>query len=186
MVLLVLGVLLFAGVHLIPSLAPGVKSAWLGRLGQGGYKGTFSLLLLAAFALIIVGWRSAQVTHVYLPSAALHAPALALLIIAFLLMVVAQRKSHLRRLVRHPQLTGVLLWGVAHLLLNGDSRSLVLFGGMTLWALLEIVAINRRDGIWIKEDAPGWGAELLTLAITVIVVGVIVYIHPWIAGMPVH
>ncbi len=186
MVLLILGVLLFAGVHLVPSLAPGVKSAWLGRLGEGGYKGTFSLLLLAAIALIIFGWRSAQVTHVYPPSPALHAPALALLILAFLLMVVAQRKSRLRRLVRHPQLTGVLLWGAAHLLLNGDSRSIALFGGMTLWALLEIIAINRRDGVWIKEDVPGWGAELLTLAITVIVVGVIVYIHPWIAGMPVR
>ena len=59
MALLVLGVLLFAAVHFIPSLAPGVKSAWQSRLGENGYKGLFSLLLLLAFGLMIGGWRSA-------------------------------------------------------------------------------------------------------------------------------
>jgi len=186
MTLLVLGVLLFTGVHLIPSLAPGLRASWHGRLGENGYKGSFSLLLLVAFALMITGWRSAQPVFVYLPSPALHSPALGLLLLAFLLMVVSSRSSRLCLLVRHPQLTGVTLWGIAHLLLNGDSRSLVLFGGMSLWAIVEMIAINRREGVWIKGKAPGWGAELITLVITAVVVGVVVYIHPWIAGMPVR
>ena len=82
-------------------------------------------------------------------------------------------------------LTGVALWGVAHLLLNGDSRSLVLFGGMTVWALVEIVAISHREGVWIKEPPPGWGAEAVTLLIAVVTIGVVVAIHPWISGVPV-
>ena len=185
MVLLVLGILLFAGVHFVPSLAPGLKASWLGRLGENGYKGTFSVLLLASFALIITGWRSAQPEFLYTPSPALRHPARGLLLIAFLLMVVSSRSSRLSLMIRHPQLSGVTLWGIAHLLLNGDSRSLVLFGGMAVWAVLEMIAINRRDGAWVKGVAPSWGTELVNLIIAVVVVGVVVYIHPWLSGMPV-
>lgn len=185
MVLLLAGIVLFAGVHLIPSLAPALKSRWLGRLGEGGYKGTFSLLLLAAFALMILGWRSTPPAYLYLPPPAARHPAMALLVIAFGMMVVSSRNSRLRLLVRHPQLTGVALWGCAHLLLNGDSRSLLLFGGMSLWAIVEIVAINRREGDWIKAEAPPWSAEIITGVITAIVVVAIVLIHPWLAGVPI-
>lgn len=186
MVLLLLGVLLFAGVHFIPSLAPGLKRSWVARLGENGYKGSFSLLLLAALVLVIIGWRSAQPVHLYLPPAELQGLATLLLLLAFLLMVVSSRNSRVRLLVRHPQLTGVTLWGIAHLLLNGDSRSLLLFGGLGLWAIGEIITINRRDGAWHKGEPPSWGAELVTLVIAGVVVGVVIYIHPWIAGMPVR
>ena len=185
MVALILGVLLFAGVHLIPSLAPSFKAGWHDRLGEAGYKGTFSLLLVAAFALMITGWRSAQPEFLYTPSAALHHPALLLLVIAFLLMVASARGSRLGLLIRHPQLTGVAVWGIAHLLLNGDSRSLPLFGGMAVWAIVEMIAINKRDGAWIKGVAPAWGSEIITLVIALVMVGIVVYIHPWISGMPV-
>jgi uncharacterized membrane protein len=77
----------------------------------------------------------------------------------------------------------VALWGLAHLLLNGDSRSLLLFGGMLAWAVAEIFAINRRDGVWIKAEAPALSADLINIVIAAIVVGVLVYVHPWIAGV---
>jgi uncharacterized membrane protein len=185
MTLLVAGILLFAVVHFVPSFAPALRTTAISRLGEGGYKGIFSLLLLASFALIISGWRSAQPMSLYLPPIALHKVALALLALAFLLMAVSSRNSRLRLLIRHPQLTGVALWGSSHLLLNGENRSVALFGGMTLWALIEIVAISKRQGVWIKGDAPSWGAEALTVVIAAITVGVIVYLHPWLSGVPV-
>ena len=185
MALLLLGLLLFAAVHFVPSLAPGLKNAWQGRLGENGYKGTFSLLLVTGLALIIIGWRGTAPEFLYRPPATLHFPALALIYLGFLLFVVSNRKSRLRRLVRHPQLTGVALWGIAHLLLNGDNRSLLLFGGLTLWAVIEIIAFNRRDGAWIKEESPGWGTEVVTLIVTVVVIGVVMWAHPWLSGVPV-
>ena len=183
MTLLVCGILLFALVHFVPSFAPSLRAGAFRRIGEGGYKGIFSLLLLASFALMIIGWRSVQPIPVYLPPFALHKVALGLLAIAFLLMAVSARNSRLRLLIRHPQLTGVALWGIAHLLLNGENRSIALFGGMTLWALIEIVAISRRQGVWIKGETPSWGAEALNVVIAVITVCVIVYVHPWLSGV---
>ena len=99
MLLLLLGILLFAGVHFVPSLAPGLKRNTVSKMGENGYKGIFSLLLLAALALIIFGWRSTQPDFIYAPSPALHQPALAILVLAFLLFVVSNRKSRLRQVV---------------------------------------------------------------------------------------
>ncbi|MEZ5570059.1 MAG: NnrU family protein [Halioglobus sp.] len=185
MLLLLLGISLFASVHFIPSLAPALKSAWQRSLGDNGYKGLFSLLLLAALAMIILGWRSASPVYLYSPPPALQPLALGILLIAILLLVVSNRASRVRNLVRHPQLTGVALWGAAHLMLNGDSRSLVLFAGLSLWAAGEIFAINRREGVWIKTDTPGWGSEVVTVAIAVLLVVIVIAAHPWLAGVPV-
>lgn len=185
MALLVIGVLLFAGVHLIPSLAPGLRAAWLGKMGEGGYKGTFSLLLMLSFALMIFGWRSTPPQYLYTPLQSLKHPAMGLLLIAFLLMVASGRKSRLKQWLRHPQLTGLALWGIAHLLLNGDVRSTVLFGGMVIWSIVEIFAINRREGAWVKADVVPWSADLINLVIAIVVVLITVFLHPYISGMPV-
>jgi uncharacterized membrane protein len=186
MAMLALGLLLFTGTHLIPSLAPGIKAGWHRRLGENGYKGTFSLLALAGIGLIVAGWRSASPTLVYLPSPALYPAGIGLLTFAFLLFVVSGRRSRLKLIVRHPQLTGVLLWGAAHLLLNGDTRSLLLFGWMSAWALVEMIVINRREGAWVREEPPPWRTDIVTLLVAAVVIAVVVYIHPWIAGVPVY
>ena len=155
-------------------------------MGEGGYKGLFSLLLVASFVFIIIGWRSAEPSHIYLPLPGLHKFALGLLGVAFLVMGASTRNSRLRLWIRHPQLTGVALWGISHLLLNGDSRSLILFGGMTLWSIIEIIAINKREGAWIKGEPPSWGAEVITVAIAAVTIALIVTIHPWLSGVPVY
>jgi len=154
-------------------------------LGEGGYKGTFSLLLLLSLVLMVIGWRSAQPQTIYLPALSAKLPAIGLVVVGFFLFVISNRPSRLRQWIRHPQLTGVIAWAVAHLLLNGDSRSVVLFGGMALWAALEIVAINRTEGQWIKKPPPPLGTEMVSLAITAVVIGVLVAAHPYLSGMPV-
>jgi uncharacterized membrane protein len=183
MTLLAIGALLFAALHLTKSLAPTLRADLQNRLGENGYKGIFSLLVLGSMALIVFGWRNAVPQFLYSPVPALKMPALLLLVLAFGFMVASARPSRLRRLVRHPQLTGVALWGIAHLLLNGDDRALLLFGGMTAWAVAEILAINRRDGVWIKGDTPAIGADLANLVITAAVIALLVYVHPWLAGV---
>ena len=182
MTLLIVGILLFVGVHFIPSLAPDFKALWLEKMGEGGYKGTFSLLLLASFALMVVGWQSIEPSAVFRPNPYLRQPAIALGMISIGLLVIGSRKSRIHQYIRHPQLTGVFTWSLAHLLMNGDSRSVILFTAMLFWSFGEIVTISIRDGEREKPTAPPIGAEVLTLVLVVATVILAVYAHPYISG----
>ena len=185
MVLPAAGLLCFTLVHLSPAIAPGIKAGIMARRGEGVYKGVFSLLVALGMVLIVLGWRGMQPSFVYLPPAALRHPAMGVLVLAFWLMVVSSRPSRVRRWVRHPQLTGVLLWAIAHLSLNGDQRSLLLFSGIALWSVAEMILINRREGAYSPPAPPGWAAEGVNVLIALIVVAVVVSVHPWLSGMPV-
>ena len=182
--MLIAGVLLWSALHLVPVIGRGPRQAAIEKLGEGGYKGIFSLLMLGAIALMVFGWRGSLPRSGDIPSAAMHLAGLVLVVVGFIFMAAANRPSRFGRLVRHPQLTGVFLWAIAHLLANGDSRSLVLFGGLAAWCVIMIPLINRRDGAWTRPEAPSWTREIVGVVIALVVVGIVVAIHPWIAGVP--
>lgn len=187
MLLLITGVLLWSAVHFIPSLARPMRQSMIDSMGENGYKGVFTLLMFAALALIIFGWRSIdQPAYLYhLPAWSRHLGML-LMLAAFFLFASSGQATRINRIVRHPQLTGVAVWAAAHLMMNGDSRSLVLFGGLGIWAILEMVFINRREGEWIKKEAEGWGKELTVAAIGIAVCIAIVFAHPWLSGVAIR
>ena len=137
MAMLTLGVLLWAIVHLFPSLTPGVRSRLIEKVGEGPYKGLFAVDIVIAILLMVFGWRSMPMEMWYTPP--LHGtPAIAavLVLVAFVLMGAANAPTNVKRVLRHPMLTGVIVWGGAHLLVNGDNRSVVLFGGLIIWAVI--------------------------------------------------
>lgn len=187
MTLLIAGILLWSLVHFIPALAQPLKQSMLSKLGENGYKGLFSLLLIAAILMMVFGWRSIeQPSYFYtLPLWTRHLGML-LVLVAFILFVASGMPTRIKQFIRHPQLTGVVIWAGAHLLMNGDSRSLVLFGGLGIWALLEIILINRREGAWLKPEIPGIGQEVKILVIAVVVFLAVMFAHPWIAGVAVR
>ncbi|MDP5069717.1 MAG: NnrU family protein [Congregibacter sp.] len=182
--LLLAGILLFTGTHLFLSLAPQQVSLARSRFGEAPVKGIVAVLSAAGLGLLVFGWRSSVPTGLYAPPAGIHGLAMGLIVVALYLFVVSNRPSAVKRVIRHPQLTGVLLWAIAHLLLNGDSRSSLLFGVLALWAVLEIVLINRRQGSWEKSPAPGFATELVTFVMALLFVAVVAWAHPWLAGVP--
>ncbi len=186
MKLLIAGLIIWSSVHLIPSLARPLRQKWISQMGENGYKLAFTVLILISLALIIFGWRSTVPTYLYALPAFTKPILMLLILVAFILFGASNYPTRIKSIVRHPQLTGVALWATAHVLLNGDSRSLVLFGWLGIWAVLEIVFINRREGEWVKQAAPGWGRELRGLAISLVVFVVVVMVHPYIAGVALH
>jgi len=185
MKLLAAGVLVWSLVHLFPSLAAQQRQKLITRLGENAYKGLFALLMFSALALIIFGWRGTVPSHLYqLPGWTRHLSML-LVLVAFVIFGASNYSSRIKRSIRHPQLTGVIVWAFAHLLMNGDSRSVLLFGGLGAWAILEIILINRRDGEWVKQPAPGWGKEARGFIISLVIFGVVVMLHPYMTGMPI-
>lgn len=184
MAILLTGLLLFCGVHLVTALLPAGSSRVRDTLGPGAFKGLYALLAVAGVSLMVFGWRQTTPALVYLPPRTLFIPAYVLTFAGFVLMALPQRQSVVKRYIRHPQLTGVLLWALAHLGFNGDTRSLVLFSGLGLWCVAEIAAINHRDGPREAPPAPGVAYELKTLAVAAVVFTVVVALHPWLAGVP--
>jgi hypothetical protein len=110
--------------------------------------------------------------------------ALPLMAVSVFLFGAAQRPSMVKQFIRHPQLTGLAVWSIAHLLANGDQKSLVLFGGLGVWSVLEMVFINRRDGAWVKPESPGIGRDFRGAFIALIIFAVLVYLHPYFSGVP--
>lgn len=183
MTLLVLGVLLWSVLHFIPSLARPLRSSLIESMGDGTYRIVFSLGVVASIVLMVLGWRSGVQTAVYDPPA--WGPPLGslLILVAFIFIGLAHAKTNVKRFVRHPQLTGMVLWAIGHLLANGDNLSLVLFGGMGLWALIEMPLINNREGLWQKPDPVPLTSELRPLLTGIVVFVVIFAAHPYLFGV---
>ncbi len=186
MVYLALGVALWACAHLSTTLRIGFRTALIEKLGEKKYKGIFSLVMLAAIALIVFGWRSTASIHVYDPPF-WNSPIMILFMwVAIFLMAASNAPNNVKRFIRHPQLTGVIVWAGAHLLANGDNRSLVLFGGLGLWAIVEIILLNRRDGAWEKPDAVPFTRDIMVGVLSLVVVVVLVMLHPFFTGMKIQ
>ena len=183
MTLFIVGVIWWAVVHLMPSTFRSLRTQLIAKVGEMPYKGMFASMIILSLVLIVMGWRSTEPNALYIPPTWAGAVTTLLMVNAFVLFVVAQHPSRIKRLIRHPQLTGVALWSVAHLISNGETRSLVLFGGLGLWALLEMRMINAREGAWIKPEAPSLAIEARGLVIGVVVFVVAVLLHPYFAGV---
>jgi len=182
MTLLVTSMLMWCAVHLFPSLAVQARTNIIARRGRALYRGVFALLILCSIVLMVFGWRTAEPVAVYQPPDWGRGAAYVLVFFTFILFVAAKRLTNIKRIFRHPQLTGVMLWSAGHLLANGDSRSLILFAGIGLWALLEIILINRRVGIWIKPVPVPAHKDIITVAIGVIMYLVLLKFHPYLSG----
>ena len=183
--LLILGLVLWAVTHLFVAMAPGARAGVVARIGEGPYKGLFSLVLVLALVLIVLGWRAMPPEALYNPPVALRHLTMLLVPIAVVLFISSRAPTDIKQIIRHPQLTGVKLWAVAHLLANGEVRSVILFGGLLAWAVLEVIFINRRDGARQKPPRAGWPKTLVSALIGLAIAALLIVVHPWIAGRPV-
>jgi uncharacterized membrane protein len=100
-------------------------------------------------------------------------------------LISAQAPTDIKQFIRHPQLTGVKLWAVAHLLSNGETRSLILFTGMLAWAVMEVIFINRRDGVWNKPARVGALKTTISAVIGLIITVLLMFGHRMFAGVPI-
>jgi len=179
MIWLVLGLLLWSLSHLCKRITPG----WREGMGKAG-KGLVAAGVLGGLVLMILGYRAAPFVNVWFPPAwTVHLNNL-LMFVSILLFGAGSSKSRLRGRLRHPMLLGVLAWSLSHLLVNGDLASIVLFGGLAVWAIIEIAAINVKEPGWVpvKGGSPAGDARLVGIAI--ILYAVIVALHGWLGPWP--
>lgn len=184
MTYLVLGLVIFLGVHSVRIVADGWRARMLQRLGEGGWKGLYSLASLLGFALIVWGFGQARQQPVLLwsPPVAMRHMASLLTLISFVLLAAAYVPGNgIKARLHHPMVLGVKTWALAHLLANGNVAHVLLFGAFLVWAVLSFSAARRRDRAAGTQYAAGrTGATLLTLAVGA---GAWVAFALWLHGM---
>jgi uncharacterized membrane protein len=148
MTVLVLGLVLFLGTHSVRIFADDWRSRQIARLGEGPWKGIYSLLSAAGLVLIVWGYglARAQPTLLWAPPVAMRHVSALLVLIAFILIAAAHVKGNrIKARLGHPMVAGVKVWAFAHLIANGTLNAVVLFGAFLAWAILDFMSARRRD-----------------------------------------
>lgn len=192
MTLLVLGLILFLGTHAF-TMARGSRAALVAKLGEGPYKGLYSLLSLAGIVLLSIGYgnyRASGYIPVWDPPVFTRHLSLLLVWPAFVFLVAAYLPGRIKTTLKHPMLAGVKLWAFAHLIANGDLGSILLFGSFLAWAVAARISAKRRD-VAAQHGGPaappaGLRNDALALAIgTAAYLAFAFWLHPWLIGVPV-
>lgn len=185
MVLLLLGLAIFVGIHLVKSLAVEQRTALVAKHGEGRWRLAVTVVVILSTVLMVRGyrWTGYEWGSLYYPAPwGWHINNL-LMLFAFILFGAGHGKSNLRRFIRHPMLASVALWSLAHLLANGETRAVVFFGTMGLWAIAEMLLINRRDGAWSPPPPSPRSADIRHLLISAVLFIAFALIHPWLFGV---
>jgi uncharacterized membrane protein len=179
MLLLGLGLALWIVAHGFKRIAPGPRAA----MGDAG-KAVVAVLLVASVVLMVLGYRGAEYVPVYEPLPGMGHLNNLLMLVAVFLYGVGGTKGTLYPKMRHPMLWGTVIWAVAHLLVNGDLASVVLFGGLGLWALGTMAVINRAQSWTPPVGGRGVRGDLMNLAGTAVLYALIAGVHIWLGYNP--
>lgn len=190
MLLMVIGLALFFILHLLPTV-PDLRRGLVERFGERPYKLLFSLVSAAALALIVYGYAKLGHTpgknpDIWLPPVWMRHVTMSLMPIAFVLLAAAYIPSRIRTAARHPMLAAVKVWAFAHLLVNGDLASIILFGSFLAYAVYDRISVKKRAALGPLGAARGG----LNGDVAVIAVGLIVYVvfllwgHARLIGVP--
>lgn len=176
-ILLIAGVALWSGAHYWKRLAPTSRES----LGDKG-KGIVAGLLVLSIILMVIGYRGAWGPVWWGRSGALVGINNLLMILAFYLYASSGAKTWITTKVKNPQLTGFKIWAVAHLLVNGDLASFVLFGGLLAWAVGQVIILKRMGPAWTPPPPVPAKKEITAVVATIVVTVVVMLIH-WALGV---
>ena len=188
MTILVLGLVLFLGMHSLRIFADDWRNAQRARLGERKWKGLYSLASLIGLVLIVWGFGMARAAPIVLwqpPVWTRHLAGL-LVLAAFVLIVAADvPRNRIKAKLHHPMVLAVKVWAVAHLLANGTLADIVLFGSFLAWAVLSFRAARKRDrAAGTTYPAGTWRGDVLTLAIGIAAWIVFAFwAHRWLIGV---
>ena len=177
MTTLIVGLLIWTLIHYFKRLMPSGRAALDASMGQGPAKGVIALLLVISILLMVIGYRSADDLYVYFPIAGMGHLNNVLMFVAVMLFGMGSSKGKMRSWFRHPMLMAVIVWAVAHLLVNCDLASVVLFGGLAVWALIQMALINRAVPNWARPEPGPVARDIRLVVIAAVLFAIITGIH---------
>jgi uncharacterized membrane protein len=185
---LILGLLVFIAGHAL-TMARGARAALIARLGEAAYKIIYSLVSIIGIALIVWGYseyRAMGWVQIWNPPGFMRHVTVALMWPSIICFAAAYSPGYIKTTLKHPMLVGVKLWAFAHLLANGDLGSIVLFGAVLAWAVVDRISLKRRkDPGGPPIPVGGWKNDVVA-----VIAGTLVYLalgfvfHPLVIGVP--
>jgi uncharacterized membrane protein len=175
MTYLVVGLLLFLGVHSIAIVAPAWRDRMVAKLGDASWKALYTLVSIIGFLMLIHGYGLARAdpTVLYTPPSWLRHVAALLMLPVFPLLFATYLPGRIKAAVKHPMLTATKAWALAHLLVNGNVADVLLFGGFLAWAVADRIAVGKRV---VQRKPAVTGAPSTTNDVLAIVGGLVVYV----------
>lgn len=186
---LILGLVLFFGVHSIAILSVATRDRWAAALGLNTWRLVYSLVSLAGFVLLVMGYAEARQTPVllYAPPPWTRHLAFALMLPVFPLLFAAYLPGTIKAKLKHPMLAAVKIWALAHLLTNGMLADLLLFGGFLLWAVVTRISLKRRGQrpLVMPLPAPSRTNDVIAVTLGLAVYALMLFwLHGVLIGMP--
>ncbi|OXS99582.1 NnrU family protein [Notoacmeibacter marinus] len=191
MLVLILGLIVFLGIHSVRIFAPAKVARREAQMGEGPYKGVYSIVSLIGFVLIVWGYGMAQDAPIPIwdPPMALRHLATGLMLFSFMALGIYMLPAgRLKPMFKHPMLIAIKIWALAHLLANGELASIILFGSFLAWAVADRISVKRRVGTGGGAAIPasgsiGWDVAALIVGIVLYVV-MLLWLHEWLIGIP--
>lgn len=189
MALLVLGIVIFLGMHLVRVVAPGLRTSVIDSRGKGTWMGLYTVVSLIGLGLIIYGFGEARMTTgmLYNPPVFLKHIALLLMLVAFICLAAGFLPAgRIAVALKHPQILSIKIWALAHLLANGETSSVILFGSFLAWAVIMRISMKRRQraGEQVLPVFRSGSSDILAIIIGVVAYGLFVWkLHEWLIGV---
>ena len=175
MALMILGLVLFLGIHLLPA-SPGLRSVVAVRLGDNGYRAAFSVISALGLILLVVGYRTApNDVRLFAPFGWARSAAPLVVTLAFVLFASANMRTHIRHVLRHPMLLGLMSWSGIHLLANGDLAGTILFGSFFAYSVLDLASAVSRGAV--KPVIPTWKHDVIAIVSGVVLSWIVMRFH---------
>lgn len=172
MTTLIIGLAIFLGIHSVSIAAPGLRARAVASMGPNAWRGVYSLISAVGFALILYGYHLARQTPVvlYMAPTWLRYITLVLMLPVFPLTLAAYLPGRIKTAMKHPMLSAVKFWALAHLLSNGMLADVLLFGSFLVWAIADRISFKRRPPQVMKTAPPGRLNDLVA-----VIGGLVVY-----------
>lgn len=188
MTLLLIGLLLFLGIHSISIISPSTRERLVNQLGEWPYKGVYSLIAITGLVLMSIGYGESRMdpTVLYTSPLWLRHITLLLVLMAFIALVATYIPGRINSTLKHPMLVAVKLWALSHLLVNGTLADVLLFGGFLVWAVADRISLKRRETRSIPMAPAGRFNDLLVLVLGVgFYIVFALWLHPALIGVAV-
>jgi uncharacterized membrane protein len=184
MTILITGIIVLIGIHLVPAL-PDLREGLIGRLGKNGYRAVFSLVSTAGLVLVVWGFARAPFIQIWSPPDWTRYVAMVLMLPVFILLIAAYLPGEIKAKLRHPMLAAIKFWALAHLIANGDLASIILFGSFLAYAVFDRIAAKRRAEtglVTVPETGPARNDVISVVGGLLLYVGFLVWLHPLLIG----